>query len=272
VENRNRTVWIIVGIIVVLACCLLALVAAAVIGAGWFGLRIMDRDFGDNFTFDQIIESSEMRFDVGEAPALLIENFAGDINVQTGAEGTIEVVASRRAGSAENIQGIVIEPSQEGDTVRIVTRKPSDRLLNASVELDVTVPPGTRVEITNGAGEVTIEDVEGEIVADTGAGNIVVRGSEGQVRLDTGAGDVDYAGNPQGTSTFGTGAGNIEISLPADFAGSVELDTGIGSVDLGGFDVIGGVSPRSAQGTIGTGGGPIIQAHTGAGDIDLVRR
>jgi len=269
-ENRNRNVWIIVAVVVVLLCCLLAALAVGV--AAWLADRISDRGLGPDLGFDQVTEQQEMSFDVGAAPTLQIENFAGNVRIRTGGEGIISAVANRRAGRSENLQRITVEPSQEGDTVRIRTRRTAGQLTNVAVDLEITVPAGTRIDLTNGAGEVSIDDVTGEIVAHTGAGDVVVRGSQGPVRLDTGAGNVDYTGQPQGTSTFNTGAGRIQISLPSDFSGAVDLDTGIGSVDLGGFDVDGSVSPGSARGTIGGGGDATIEAHTGAGDVELVRR
>ena len=274
-ENRNRNIWIIVVVVVILLCCLLAALAAGI--AAWLGLfTLRSVDSGvlqPGFEFDQIIEHQEMSFEVGDAPALLIDNFAGNVRIRAGGEGLISADVSRRAGRSANLRNISIEPSQEGDTVRIVTRRTSAAMSNVAVNLEITVPAGTRIEVTNGAGDVTIDDVRGEIVVHTGAGDVEVRGSQGQVRLDTGAGNIDYAGEPDGASTFNTGAGNIEISLPAGFAARVDLDTGIGSVELGGFDVDGSVSPGSARGTIGGGGGDVtIEARTGAGDIDLVQR
>jgi hypothetical protein len=260
-ENKNRNVWIIVAVVVVLLCCVVAAVAAGAAAVlGWFGTRV------------SVVETREMSFEVGAGPTLVIDNFAGNIRIQSGSEGIISALAHLRGGGSANVERISVEPSQEGDTVRIRTRRPSGQFSNLAVDLEITVPQGTRIDLTNGAGDVSIDGTEGEIVAHTGAGNVAVSGSEGQVRLDTGAGNVDYSGQPQGTSTFGTGAGNIQISLPAGFAGSVDLETGIGSVDIGGFVVEGSVSPGSARGTIGGGGDATIEAHTGAGDIDLVRR
>jgi hypothetical protein len=274
-RNRNRNLFIIVAIVVVLACCLMAALAAGLAAglAGWFSLRPFNPRLGvDLGQLGQVVEQSAMSFEVGDAPVLQIDNFAGNIEIRTGRDGTITAVASRRAAGAANLQRIVVEPYQEGDTVTIRTRQPSSGISNLAVDLEVTVPPGTRVALTNGAGEVTIDGVEGEISARTGAGNIEVGGSANQVRLETGAGNVDYDGDPQGTSTFNTGAGNIQIGLPRDFAGSVALDTGIGIVDVGSFDVVGRVSLWSAQGTIGNGGDATIQAHTGAGNVSLVLR
>jgi len=269
-ENKNRNVWIIVAIVVVLVCCLLAALAAGV--AAWLASRISDSSFDPGFGFNRVVETQEMTFDVGAAPRLQIDNFAGNVRIRTGNEGLMSVEVSRRAGRSDVLRMIAVQPSQAGDTVGIRTMRTSDQLSNVAVDLEVTVPRGTRIDLTNGAGEVTIDGVEGEIVAHNGAGNVVVMGSQGQVRLDTGAGNIEYEGQPQGSSAFETGAGNIEVSLPTDFAGSVELDTGMGSVDLGGFDLEGSVSRANARGSIGRGGDAIIMAHTGAGDIDLVRR
>lgn len=269
-ENRNRNIWIIV-VIVVLLCCLLAALAAGV--AAWIGLRAARSGvLQSGFESDRVVEHQEMSFEVGAEPALLIDNFAGDIRIRAGGEGLISADVRRRAGRSENLRNITVQPTQEGDTVRIVTRRPSAVISNVAVNLEITVPAGTRIEVSNGAGDVTIDDVRGEIAVHTGAGDVEVRGSQGQVRLDTGAGDIEYAGEPAGDSTFRTGAGSIELSLPASLAATIDLDTGIGSVDLGGFDVDGSVSPRGARGTIGGGGDVTIEASTGAGDIELERR
>ena len=95
---------------------------------------------------------------------------------------------------------------------------------------------------------------------------------EGQSRLDTGAGNITYEGTPQGDCDLDTGAGNITLRLPAEVDVEVKLDTGIGNVNVSGFDVDGEVSRGEVDGIIGRDPKSRIEAHTGAGNIDLVRR
>ena len=143
-ENRNRNIWIIVVVVVILLCCLLAALAAGI--AAWLGLfTLRSVDSGvlqPGFEFDQIIEHQEMSFEVGDAPALLIDNFAGNVRIRAGGDGLISADVSRRAGRSANLRNISIEPSQEGDTVRIVTRRTSAAMSNVAVNLEITVPAG----------------------------------------------------------------------------------------------------------------------------------
>jgi DUF4097 and DUF4098 domain-containing protein YvlB len=98
-----------------------------------------------------------------------------------------------------------------------------------------------------------------------------VRGAAGTARLDTGAGSISYQGTPQGECRFETGAGNITLALPADLNIQVDLETRVGNIDVD-FSVDGQVTRREVQGVIGSGAQGTIYAHSGAGNIDVVRR
>lgn len=141
-----------------------------------------------------------------------------------------------------------------------------------SVDIEVFVPSDARLELASGAGNVEVDNVMGEISAHSGAGNVEVWGAAASVALDTGAGEVNYAGQPRGTCTFRTGAGNITLQLPSDVNAEIELNTGIGNISLGGFDVQGDTRGTDVQGTIGTGEQATIVADTGVGNISLTRR
>jgi DUF4097 and DUF4098 domain-containing protein YvlB len=169
--------------------------------------------------------------------------------------------------------------------VDVVTDPPSG-LKNVSVDLEITVPPHADLDLHTGAGDIIVRDVQGDVRADsgagdvdvrdvtgeldahTGAGSIDVRRATGSVDLDTGAGSIDYRGAPQGYCRFNTGAGSIEIELPADANLELDLDTGVGDVDVDMF-VDGSQSNRKVRGIIGDGSEGEIRAHTGAGNIDV---
>jgi hypothetical protein len=251
------------------------MVVAAAVGLGLVGLIPIERswEFGE-FDWDPGRESErvEMVFDVGDAPGLEVDNFAGDVAVQAGEGGTISVIAIKKAQSASNLERIEID-WEEGDSgLQIKTSRSQPRASNLSVEFEIIAPAGSRLDLHTGAGNVRIQDMTGEIAAHTGAGGIDVRGADGPVSLDTGAGNIEYEGTPSGDCSMETGAGNITLGLPADVNVEIDLDTGIGIVDIGGFDVDGQVSTREVRGVIGTGSWGEIYAHTGAGNIDLIRR
>jgi hypothetical protein len=282
--GRSRNVWIIVFVAVVLACfCLLA---AAVIGVGvasnWT-FRFGQGVFGPQ-------ESSQVQrtFTLGSAPSLTVNNFAGSVTVQAGASDTVQVTATKKAVGLSNLDRVTVEFNEQENGLEVRTRKPAG-LGNASVEIQITAPAGSQVNIQTGAGSVNVQgltgsvtvhtgagsvdirDVSATIDAQTGAGSIDVRGATGQVQLQTGAGSINYQGDPQGNCRFETGTGSIDLTLPADLNVTVDLGTGLGGVSVP-YAVSGQVTRREVKGTIGAGTDGSIYAHSGTGSIDLKKQ
>jgi lia operon protein LiaG len=122
--------------------------------------------------------------------------------------------------------------------------------LDASAELRVLVPRGTRIAAYLGVGEATVSNVDGDILVDvaaasvvtrrtrgslfleTGSGTVSVNDAEGDVSLDTGSGAVELNGVRGGRLLLDTGSGRITGS-DID-VGDLDLDTGSGSVRLSG--------------------------------------
>jgi hypothetical protein len=267
-ERKNRNLWIILAVIAVLLC-LCAVVVAALIaaGAGLVALPVI-REGG----IGRVTEQSERSYPVGQAPLLEVDNFAGNLTVRGSESGRIRVIVTKRAASSAGLERISVSLEQGDNGLRIRTSRPSTLNANESVDLEVFVPSDARLTLDTGAGNVQIEEVQGEIQAHTGAGNVDVRGAAGPITLETGAGNIDYDGEPQVEGTFETGAGNITLHLPADANVEIDLETGIGIIGLGGFAVQGDTSGTDVRGTIGTGEQATIVADTGVGNISLVRR
>ena len=242
-ESKNRNVWIILAVIVVVLCCCVLAVAAT---GAWFTTQSLD------WTGATRLQRSEEAFAVGETPSLAIDNFAGNVTVRSGESGLIQVVATKNARRESDLARIEVQMSEQDGGLLIKTKKPSS-LNSASVDLEITVPAGTVLD------------------ANTGAGDIDVRVAAGTARLDTGAGSLRYQGMPQGECRFETGAGNITLTLPADLNVRVDLQTGAGDIDVD-YAVDGRVTRQAVQGVIGSGAEGTIYAHTGAGNIDVVRR
>ncbi len=281
-ESSNRNVWIVVAVIAVVAC--ICVVAAALAAVGWFASRPFV--WGEVTSYEG--ERIEQAYQVGDAPSLEIDNFAGNVTVRAGESGVIRVVATKKVTRRSDLARIEVQIDERDGGLAIRTRRPSG-FRNVSVELEITTPASTRLDLRDGAGNVSVQglsgslevdtgagnvdmdDVTGVIDAHTGAGNINVRGGAGTVRLDTGAGNIRYEGTPQGDCRFGTGAGNITLVLPADVNVKVNLDTGIGNIDVD-FAVDGRVTRQEVEGTIGSGAQGTITASTGTGNIDVRRR
>jgi hypothetical protein len=283
VKSGNRTLWIILAIALVVVCCGVLVTAAVVLTAPWGWA--WEWNWSDRGTETQRMTRT---FEVGATPQLDIDSFAGAVTVRAGEGDTIQVIATKKAPRTRDLNQVEVNISQREDGLVIRTDKPRT-WSNVSIEFEVTAPAGTQlvvhtgagsievrglrgpVKVNSGAGNVRIIDATGEIDAHSGAGSIDVRQAVGRVRLDTGAGGIDYQGTVQGDCSFRTGAGSIRLVLPAELNVEVDLDTGMGSVDVE-YPVVGQVSRREVRGVIGTGDEGRLEAHTGTGSIDLLRR
>jgi len=263
--SSNRTIWIILGVILILACgCLVAAaVAFLVVADRTVGLRAPD------LTLGRASDTFERTFEVGAQPLLQVDDFAGAINITAGEPGVIHVVATRRAPSQGDLDNIRIEYTELDNGLHIVTSLLSAGISNRTVDLDIEVPADARIVVDSGAGQVIVDGVAGELDLHTGAGEVFATGAMGGGRLDTGAGSVRYEGEPTGNLTLQAGVGEIVIALPSGANVNLDLSTGIGDVDIAAFDVVGDVSLHQVQGIIGS-GGPTIEAHTGTGSIRVI--
>jgi DUF4097 and DUF4098 domain-containing protein YvlB len=264
-EGGNRTVWIVIIVVALLALLCCCALAVGGILAGGLAAFPFSREVG----VARVTESTEQAFEVGASPVLEVDNFAGTVTIRSGESEEIRVTITRRAVNSDRLNDIEVDINEQDDGLRIETRRERTVVGNMSVDMEISVPTETEIDVDNGAGNVRIEGVEGQIRAHTGAGNIRVEGAAAPIRMDTGAGELEYEGDPEGECTFQNGAGNIVIRLPGDVNAEVELTVGIGNINLEGFDVDGEVSNQEVDGTIGTGEGATIDAHTGAGTIRL---
>lgn len=207
-----------------------------------------------------------------------------------------------------NIQQTVANPpiQQSGDNINIGERGNSDLYRNISIDYDITLPQGSDITAQSGSGDVEINDVGRALKAGSGSGSVRARSIHGPANLQTGSGDLDlsetaagdvraqtgsgsiHLHNVSGGLRAGTGSGDIEVDgkLTSDW----KLDTGSGSVRLKvgpesrfnldaatGSGSVRVTPPLSLQGQIDhhhvtgsvNGGGPVLRARTGSGDIEI---
>jgi hypothetical protein len=132
-----------------------------------------------------------------------------------------------------------------GRTVRI-TRDRGD--LRAYADMKVRVPAGHRVAFHLAVGQVSVANVNGEILVDSHSAPVTATGVKGILAVDVGSGDVRVTGG-EGTLSVDTGSGSVELS---GFRGDeLSIDTGSGQVSG---------SQLSAKS---------IHVDTGSGDIEL---
>ena len=121
---------------------------------------------------------------------------------------------------------------------------------NCGLNAELSVPPGTALDLTSGGG------------------NVQVSGIQSTVTLTTGGGDVSLSGSSR-AATVDSGGGNLSVS---DLGGVLKFITSGGDVD--------GSSLTSPKVTMDTGGGNVsltftsppanLSVTSGGGDITIV--
>jgi DUF4097 and DUF4098 domain-containing protein YvlB len=205
------------------------------------------------------------------------------------------------------IQQIVSNPPivQNGNEITIGERHNSELFRNITVDYEITLPHASAIAATTGSGDVEIREVGASLKAQSGSGSVRARGIKGAATLGTGSGDIELQQTGAGDVKAETGSGNIRLrglsgALKASTgSGDIEaegqpsadwrLSTGSGSIRLGvgsarfnldadtGSGVINVAQPITMQGSLNhhhvtgsvNGGGPVIRANTGSGDIQI---
>ena len=118
----------------------------------------------------------------------------------------------------------------------------------------------TGVRASTGSGPVQFENIKGESSVNTGSGRIVMHGVQGSIQCNNGSGGADIRDSRgsfsinsgsgditvsqaliEGPGKFGTGSGDIQVSLAGSTVHDLALGTGSGKAVLsyGGHSIVG---------------------------------
>jgi DUF4097 and DUF4098 domain-containing protein YvlB len=254
-RSSNLGIWIIVAAVVAIAVCCCALVAAALAGSFLWVTPMQGDEAGG--------KRSWQRYEVGQAPALEVDNFSGSIIVRAGEAGALEVTAYKQARRKGDLDRIEIDIKKTDGGLAIKTRKPPG-VSRASVQFEIKAPADTRVDARTGAGSVRVEGLA-QVRVHSGSGTVLVSDVLGAVKADTGSGSIEVRG-VRGPVTVESGSGGLRLYA---IEGPVDAQTGSGTVELLGAS--GPVILESGSGGIRYEGSPQGECRfqTGSGSISL---
>jgi hypothetical protein len=125
------------------------------------------------------------------------------------------------------------------------------------------------INATTGSGDVEMHQVAaGNVRVGTGSGSIKLYGIKGGLRAQAGSGDILAEGQPTTDWQLGAGSGNITLKMPAQASFNIDARTSSGTLKVAPSVQGGTVSHNRVQGKVGN-GGPLLDLHTGSGDIDV---
>ncbi len=199
-------------------------------------------------------------FKVAGSPRINLDTFDGSIEVHSWDRPEVEVVVEKQAQDETLLEQIVVEQSQDGDTVTLRVRGPAGRensginigvIYSPRAKLRVALPKSSSLDLRSGDGSISVEEVTGTVVLRSGDGSIVgqrlsgdvhARTDDGSIRMRETTGKVDVETRDgsiivNGTLTHlraKTGDGSVRIA--AERGSTLEddwlVETDDGSVEI----------------------------------------
>jgi len=228
--------------------------------------------------FASVTEEETFSYTLDEGGRFSISNVNGSITITGGKGDKVEIVATKKADSQDDLDGIEIEISHSSDEIVVETELGESnswfsRANNSGqVTYEVIVPASSMldsVETVN--GNVTISGVSGTVIAESVNGDLEISDLQGDVELATvnGGVDADFTKcEGQQNIKAETVNGRVTITLPEDADVQVSADTlngGINGRDFGletdegfvGSDLNGKIGDGSARLNVDTVNGSI---------------
>ncbi len=181
-------------------------------------------------------EKFEKTLDLVKDGKVIIGNISGNIDVKTWNKAQVQIdalkvsKATTLAKAKENIAKVKIVITEENSTLRIKTEWPkgSNKNLSVSIYYTLMIPSEATLNANTVSGDVTCEDIGGDLKAKTVSGDVIVTGAKNGANCSTTSGDVEID-NVIGDVKLHTVSGDV---LADEIKGSVDADTVSGSVVL----------------------------------------
>lgn len=197
----------------------------------------------------------------------------GEVNM-SGTDGKQIVAKVTTWGWKIGPNDVVIEESQNGDTVTINVKTPHWNMGwgHKGLKVDLAVPRDLDAQIHTGDGNISVRDAGGNLQFETGDGNVTTDTLKGNVEIKTGDGNITGQGF-DGSLEAQTGDGNMTVRGRFDTVhvksgdGNVEVEAADGSKIASRWEILSGDGrialrlPENLQAD--------LDARTGDGEITL---
>ena len=198
-------------------------------------------------------------YDVAAGGTLRVDASFGSIEVSTASGNRVDVRVIRevRDRFEDDEQQIIgehnVELSQSGNDVVVTTSVSDDardrwndeyNTTPLSVRFEISVPRSYNVDLGTRGGNISVEDLDGEVRTETAGGNISLDGSSGTAEVRTSGGNITI-GDVAGDVDAETAGGSIHIERAG---GEVRAETAGGNITV---DEVGGtIDARTSGGNV----------------------
>lgn len=209
-------------LVIVLLVLALLFVLAGIGAVVFFALRAADfAVFNVPLVSATAEESKTLKIDTEKPVILNVNDDAGDVSIIGGDVEAVEVqivktgYGSNDARAEEALKGIKYDLKQSGNTITFTYKLGGRQTREVNtVDVIVTVPTDTEVEIDNGFGIVDVADLNGDVDISGDFGDVTVKNIEGALIVDNASGEIDISN---------VDAGSQDVRIEVDF-GKVILE------------------------------------------------
>lgn len=207
--------------------------------------------------------TDERRYAVDPGTVLSVDNRNGEVIVGGHDGDEVRVDIEIEAPSKEAVNAVSVEAERSDGDLRLVTSAEYSFPDRASVSLSVACPTSVSVDgIGTSNGPVEVTDVAGDVTVESSNGGITARGVRGTVSLSTSNGGITARGIG-GLAGARTANGSIEVDVPA-IDRDVEVRTENGGIDAAlGTDLDAAVTASTTNGSVELHGVDLADAETG---------
>jgi hypothetical protein len=184
-------------------------------------------------------ETIEKTFSVLSPARLNLSNIRGSVNIRTGVDGVIHIIAVKQEGTGD-LSRTEVEITQEADgTIKAVTHYPDSGWgwLTGShpckVDYKVQAPRFCSLKVNGVSNRTLVEGFEGEFSLNTVSGEMTLNDLKGSLKANTVSGNLELAGI-SGSLDLHSVSGRISGD---HLTGPLHLDTVSGKVELVGSDL-----------------------------------
>ena len=239
--HRHGPRWFVWLIGCMLGVLLLALLACALVGGLVVGIALK---LANEVTATTTTTQS---FVVNAFPSLTIHNVSGRLDVQPGPAGVIGVQITRiardtsQSAARADLDGITVDSTQAGDQIAISTNFPNGSVFasSSSVNLALTVPPNTTIAADVTAGDIQISGIGGLVEVTGGAGAITLQdvalADGSRIHMTTGSVTMQGAVMANASVDISVSTGDVNLQLPADTATQLDARTNLGAIHVSGW-------------------------------------
>jgi DUF4097 and DUF4098 domain-containing protein YvlB len=200
-----------------------------------------------------------VKFDVDGPPTIDISIAAGNVIVRPGNDGQVKVTLS---GAVEIVESASIDVAPGSVTVRATSEKRSRRFFSKAMDVAVNTPPGVRVRVAIGSGDVRIRVDAEDVDVSASRGDIRIDRVTRDARVKVASGDVNVT-RCEREFNGSSASGDIRV----DHVGDVSVKTASGDVVLGRVEGLAQIRSASGDVRVKDFRGSDLDVSTMSGDI-----